>query len=66
VLAGQLGGSAGAELLEAGREALLHGLRLTAGICAAVLLFVGGLVAVRLRGAAVELETPGAAALPER
>jgi DHA2 family multidrug resistance protein-like MFS transporter len=68
VLAGQLGGSAGAELLDAGREALLHGLRLTAGICAAVLLFVGGLVAVRLRGAggAVAPETPGAAALPER
>jgi DHA2 family multidrug resistance protein-like MFS transporter len=68
VLAGQLGGSAGTELLDASREALLHGLRLTAGICAAVLLFVGGLVAVRLRGAggAVVPETPGAAALPER
>nr|WP_269759055.1 hypothetical protein [Variovorax sp. E3] len=29
---------------------MLHGLRLTAGICAAVLLLVGALVAVRLRG----------------
>jgi DHA2 family multidrug resistance protein-like MFS transporter len=68
VLAGQLAGSAGAELLEAARAALLHGLRLTAGICAAVLLLVGGLVAIRLRGPgeARAPETPGAAALPER
>ena len=68
VLAGQLAGSTGAELLGAGRAALLHGLRLTAGICAAVLLLVGGLVATRLRGAgeARAHRAPGAAALPER
>lgn len=68
VLAGQLAGSAGAELLDAGRAALLQGLRLAAGICAAVLLLVGGLVAARLRGAgeARAHPTPGAAALPER
>ena len=68
VLAGQLAGSAGAELLETARAALLQGLRLTAGICAAVLLLVGGLVAARLRGAgeARAHQTPGAAALPER
>ncbi|SEK16387.1 MULTISPECIES: MFS transporter [unclassified Variovorax] len=68
-LAAQVGGSAGAELVEAGREALLSGLRLTSGICAAVLLFVGALVAVRLRGAgaqAAPAANPGAAALPER
>lgn len=67
-LAGQLAGSAGAELLDAGRAALLHGLRLVAGICAAVLLVVAGLVAFRLRGAgeANAPATPGAAALPER
>lgn len=70
-LAGQLGGSAGTELLDAGRAALLHGLRLTAGICAALLLVVAGLVAFRLRGAGPASEapasaTPGAAALPER
>ena len=67
-LASQLTGSAGAELLDAGRAALLHGLRLTAGICAAVLLVVAGLVAFRLRGAgeANAPRTPGAAALPER
>ncbi|RST47780.1 MFS transporter [Variovorax sp. DXTD-1] len=51
-LAGQLGGAAGAELLDTGRAALLHGLRLTAGTCAAVLLAMGALVAVRLRSAA--------------
>jgi DHA2 family multidrug resistance protein-like MFS transporter len=54
---------------------LLHGMRLTAGICAAVLLLVGGLVAVRLRTVGAGGEgaegaslpgTPGAAALPER
>ncbi|MET3493385.1 MFS transporter [Variovorax boronicumulans] len=67
-LAGQIGGSAGAELLDAGRAALLHGLRLVAGICAAVLLIVAGLVAFRLRGAgqANAPAAPGAAALPER
>ena len=67
-LASQLAGSQGAELLDAGCAALMHGLRLTAGICAAVLLLVGGLVVVRLRGAgeARAPETPGAAALPER
>jgi DHA2 family multidrug resistance protein-like MFS transporter len=70
-LAGQLGGSAGAELADAGRDALLRGMRLTAGVCATVLLFVAGLVAIRLRGAggageAQPPETPGAAALPER
>ena len=48
-LAGQPTGRAGAELLDAGRAALLHGLRLTAGICAAVLLVVSGLVVMRLR-----------------
>lgn len=48
-LAGQLTGGAGAQLIDAGREALMHGLRLTGGICAAVLLSVGALVAVRLR-----------------
>jgi DHA2 family multidrug resistance protein-like MFS transporter len=67
-LAGQLTGSTGAELLDAGRAALMHGLRLVAGICAAVLLIVAGLVAFRLRGAgeANAPQTPGAAALPER
>ncbi|MDQ0569458.1 DHA2 family multidrug resistance protein-like MFS transporter [Variovorax paradoxus] len=50
-LAGQLGGTVGAELLDTGRAALLHGLRLAAGICAAVLLAMGALVAVRLRSA---------------
>ncbi|MGJ7573924.1 MFS transporter [Variovorax sp. RB2P76] len=49
-LAGQLAGGAGAQLIDAGREALMHGLRLTGGICAAVLLSVGALVAVQLRG----------------
>jgi DHA2 family multidrug resistance protein-like MFS transporter len=46
---------------------LLHGLRLTAGICAAVLLLVGALVAVRLRSAG-EAAQPKAPpdALPER
>lgn len=49
-LAGQLAGGTGAQLLAAAREALMHGLRLTAGLCAAVLLCVAVLVAVRLRG----------------
>jgi DHA2 family multidrug resistance protein-like MFS transporter len=53
------------------RAALLHGLRLVAGICAAVLLIVAGQVAFRLRdsgeaGQANAPQTPGAAALPER
>jgi len=70
-LAGQIGGSAGAELLDAGRDALMRGMRLTAGVCAAVLLFVAGLVAIRLRGAggagqALPVDSPSAAALPER
>jgi len=66
-LAGQLGGAAGAELLDTGRAALLHGMRLTAGVCAAVLLLVGALVAVRLRSAG-EAAQPKAPpdALPER
>ena len=66
-LAGQLGGTASTELLDAGRAALLHGLRLTAGICAAVLLAVGALVAVRLRsaGEAAQPKAPSDA-LPER
>ena len=66
-LASQLTGSAGAELLDAGRAALLHGLRLTAGICAAVLLAVGALVAVHLRsaGEAAQPKAPSDA-LPER
>jgi DHA2 family multidrug resistance protein-like MFS transporter len=66
-LAAQAGGAAGAELLDAGRAALLHGLRLTAGICAAVLLAVGALVALRLRsaGEAAQPKAPSDA-LPER
>ena len=65
----------GGALLDAGREALLRALRLVAGLCAVVLLFVGVLVAVRLRsvgtapahGAQEEgVVPPGGAALPER
>ena len=70
-LAGELPGTTGAALLDTGREALLRALRLVAGLCAAVLLFVGVLVAVRLRGVgashAEEVAVPpGGAALPER
>jgi DHA2 family multidrug resistance protein-like MFS transporter len=71
-LAGQMGAGsgAGAALLDAARAALLHGLRITAGICAAVLLCVGALVAVRLRNVGTDAgdapADPGAAALPGR
>ncbi len=71
-LAGELPGTTGAALLDTGREALLRALRLVAGLCAVVLLFVGVLVAVRLRGVGAShgaeegVAPPGGAALPER